>query len=147
MPVLGKLNRMLVVSRFIRTFAMLASTGVSYIDAIKVASKVANNYQVTEIADQLQEKIKSGNLMAETMGKYDLFPPMILQLASAGEEAGILPDMLTKGVDFLDNDIDRAISAILVKLEPALTVVMGGIVGFILMGVYLPMFDYMSHLK
>jgi type IV pilus assembly protein PilC len=55
--------------------------------------------------------------------------------------------MLNKGVDFLDKDINRTISALLVKLEPALTVVMGAIVGFILMGVYLPMFDYMAHLE
>ncbi|MHC4720251.1 MAG: type II secretion system F family protein, partial [Planctomycetota bacterium] len=72
---------------------------------------------------------------------------MIVQLAAAGEEAGVLPEMLNKGVDFLDKDINRTINALLIKLEPTLTVVMGAIVGFILMGVYLPMFDYMAHLK
>ena len=60
---------------------------------------------------------------------------------------GQLPDMLNKGGDFLDKDIDRTINALLVKLEPALTVIMGAIVGFILMGAYLPMYDYMGHLK
>jgi type IV pilus assembly protein PilC len=68
-------------------------------------------------------------------------------LAASGEEAGMLPEMLNKGVAFLDRDIDRAITALLVKLEPALVVIMGAIVGFILMSAYLPMFDYMSHLK
>jgi type IV pilus assembly protein PilC len=72
---------------------------------------------------------------------------MITQLAASGEEVGMLPEMLNKGVDFLDKDIDRAISTLLVKLEPALTVIMGAIVGFILIGAYLPMFDYMGHLK
>jgi len=68
-------------------------------------------------------------------------------MVSSGEEAGALPEMLNKGVDFLDKDIDRTIKALLVKLEPAMTLIMGLIVGFILMGVYLPMFDYMSRIK
>jgi len=147
MPVLGKLNRMLVVSRFVRTFAMMASAGVPYLDALDIAKVVANNHTVRDIGADIQEKVEAGNAVAEAMSRYELFPPMIIQLASAGEEAGIMPEMLSKGVDFLDKDINRAISSLLVKLEPALTVIMGVIVGFILLGVYLPMFDYMSHLK
>jgi type IV pilus assembly protein PilC len=147
MPVFAKLNRMVVVSRFVRTFAMLASAGVSYIKALSVASLVADNCKVVQIAEGLKEDIERGNPVAGSMGRYDLFPPMIVQLAASGEEAGVLPEMLNKGVDFLDKDIDRTINSLLVKLEPALTVIMGTIVGFILMGVYLPMFDYMSHLK
>ncbi|MHC4159219.1 MAG: type II secretion system F family protein [Planctomycetota bacterium] len=147
MPVLGRLNRMLVVSRFVRTFSMLASAGVSYIDSLEIASVVANNHTVTAIGTDLQERIESGSAMAEAMSHYELFPPMIIQLAAAGEEAGIMPEMLSKGIDFLDKDINRTLNALLVKLEPVLTVVMGLIVGFILLGVYLPMFDYMSHFE
>jgi type IV pilus assembly protein PilC len=72
---------------------------------------------------------------------------MIVQLAVSGEEVGLVPDMLQKGADFLDKDIDRTLTALVLKLEPTLTVVMGVVVGFILMSVYLPMFDYMQHLK
>jgi type II secretory pathway component PulF len=68
-------------------------------------------------------------------------------MASSGEEVGMLPEMLTKGADLLDKDIERAISSLLVKLEPALTLIMGIVVALILMGAYLPMFDYMGHLK
>jgi type IV pilus assembly protein PilC len=147
MPVFGKLNRMVVVSRLMRTFAMLASAGVSFVEALDVAARVANNHKCNEIAEKMQRTIEAGNPLAGSMKNYDLFPPMIVQLAAAGEEAGVLPEMVNKGVDFLDQDIDRHIAALLVKLEPALTVIMGCLVGFILMGVYLPMFDYMSHLK
>lgn len=147
MPVLGKLNQMLVVSRFIRTFSMLASAGVSYPDSLEIANVVANNHTVSGIGSDLQERIEAGSAMAEAMSRYELFPPMIIQLAAAGEEAGIMPEMLGKGVDFLDKDINRTLNALLVKLEPALTVIMGIIIGFILLGVYLPMFDYMSHLE
>jgi type IV pilus assembly protein PilC len=149
MPVFGKLNEMLVLSRFIRTFAMLGSAGVSYIDALEIAGVVANNQTVKDIGTKtkLQERLETGSTVTEAMSSHEIFPPMVIQLASAGEEAGVLPEMLNKGVDFLDKDINRSISALLVKLEPALTIVMGTIVGFILVGVYLPLFDYMAHLK
>jgi type IV pilus assembly protein PilC len=146
-PYFAKLNRMVVVSHFTRTFAMLASVGVSLIEALDVASVVVHNHKVTQITKGLQESIGAGNPLAESLRAYDIFPPIIVQMASSGEQAGQLPDMLNKGADFLDRDIDRTINALLVKLEPALTIIMGVIVGFILMAVYLPMFDYMRHLE
>jgi type II secretory pathway component PulF len=71
---------------------------------------------------------------------------MVVQLVASGEEAGILADMLEKSADLLDKDIDRMTASLLAKLEPALTVIMGLIIGLILMAVYLPMFDYMARL-
>lgn len=146
-PVFAKLNRMVAVSRFIRAFAMLASAGVPLVRALEVASLVVNNSRISDITRGLQQSIRTGNSVAGSLKAYDIFPPMIVQLAASGEEAGALPEMLNKGVDFLDKDIDQVVNALMVKLEPAMTVIMGAIVGFILMGVYLPMFDYMAHLK
>ena len=147
MPVFGRLNRMVVVSRFIRTFAMMASAGVSVVDSMELAKQVANNQVMDKIIGSIQDEILTGSSLAEPMSRYDVFPPMIIQLAAAGEEAGILPEMLTKGVDFLDSQIDRAVKSLLMKIEPILSVLMGAIVGGILLGVYLPMFDYMGHVK
>ena len=147
MPVFAKLNRMVVVSHFTRTFAMLASVGVSLTKALEVASQVAHNHKLTLIAKELQAAIEAGNPISGSLKNYDIFPPMITQMAVSGEEAGELPQMLNKGADFLDKDIERTVNALIIKLEPALTVIMGVIVGFILMGVYLPMYDYMQYLK
>lgn len=146
MPLFAKLNRMIVVSHFTRTLAMLISVGVSVIEALDTASVVAHNHKVKEIAKRLQEAIRAGNPVASSLEKHDIFPPIITQLASSGEEAGVLPDMLNKGADFLDKDIDRTISTLLVILEPALTVMVGAIVGFVLIGAYMPMFDYIDQL-
>jgi type IV pilus assembly protein PilC len=146
-PVFGKLNRMLVSSHFTRTFAMLASVGVSVIKSLDMASVVAHNHRVSEITVEIQKAIQAGSPMSASMKKYDIFPPVIIQMASSGEEVGMLPEMLGKGVELLDKDIERVINALLVKLEPALTLTMGVIVALILMGAYLPMFDYMGHLK
>ncbi|MHC4131990.1 MAG: type II secretion system F family protein [Planctomycetota bacterium] len=147
MPLLAKLNRMIIASHFIRTLGMLAATGVSIIKALDVADMVIHNTRVTEITEQLKHSIATGNQLAGSMRKYEIFPPMIVQLTATGEESGTLSEMLNKGADFLDKDIDRTLKGLLLKIEPAMTVIMGLIVGFILLSVYLPMFDYMRHLK
>jgi type II secretory pathway component PulF len=147
MPVFGKLNRMLVVSHFTRTFAMLASVGVSMMKSLEMAGMVAHNHRVSEIIAELQKVIRAGASIAGSLKKYDIFPAIVIQMAASGEEVGMLPEMLTKGADLLDKDIERAINSLLVKLEPLLTLAMGVIVGLILMSAYLPMFDYMGHLK
>ena len=147
MPVFGKLNRMLVASHFTRTFAMLSSVGVSVIKSLDMASLVAHNHKVAEITAEMQKAIQAGTPMSVSLKRYDIFPTVIIQMASSGEEVGMLPEMLSKGVEILDKDIERAINTLLVKLEPILTLTMGLIVAFILMGAYLPMFDYMGHLK
>ncbi|MHC4727883.1 MAG: type II secretion system F family protein [Planctomycetota bacterium] len=147
MPILGNVNRMVVVSHFMRTFGMLTSVGISPIRALDVASDVAHNHKVAGIAKEVQDSIEKGVSVGESLRKHDIFPPIIVQLALSGEEVGQVSQMLNKGADFLDKDITRMVDSLIVKLEPALTVFMGTIVGIILMAVYLPMFDYMQHLK
>ena len=147
MPILGSVNRMIVVSHFIRTFGMLTSVGISPIRALGVASDVAHNHKVVGITQDLQQAIEKGLSIGDSLKKHDLFPPIIIQLALSGEEVGQVSQMLNKGADFLDKDIARTLDSLIVKLEPALTIIMGTIVGIILMAVYLPMFDYMQHLK
>jgi type IV pilus assembly protein PilC len=147
MPLFATLNRMIVISHFTRTFAMLTSVGVSLIEALDVAGVVASNHRVTQVVGELKESVRAGHPIGMSFKNYDIFPAVITQLAVSGEEAGMLPDMLNKGADFLDKDIERTVNGLLIKLEPALTVIMGTIVGFILMGAYLPMFDYMQHLE
>ncbi|MBN2138030.1 MAG: type II secretion system F family protein [Sedimentisphaerales bacterium] len=147
MPVFSELNRMVVASSFVRTFAMLVSAGIPLTQALAIASRVVGNARLSEVARDLQESVKAGNPIASSLMKYDIFPPVVVQLASCGEESGKLSEMLDKGTDLLDKDIDRKIKSMLVKIEPAMTVIMGVAVGFVLLAVYLPMFDYMSHLK
>jgi len=147
MPVFGKLNRMIVASRFIRTLAMMLSSGVGIVEAIELSKKVANNCVMRKHADDIRDKLMAGSSLSEPLSKCDIIPPMIQQLACTGEEAGVLPEMLEKGVDFLDIKVERAISSLLIKIEPILSVVLGLVVGMILLGVYLPMFDYMGHIK
>ena len=146
-PVFGKLNRMVLVSQFTRTFAMLASTGVPFVRAFDIASQVTNNARMADITVHLQSAVESGYPVAHAMQGHDIFPQMIVQLATSGEESGTLPDMLNKGVDFLDKVIARTVNTMIVKLEPTLTIIVGLVIGFMLIAVYLPLFDYMRHVR
>lgn len=146
-PLIGQLTRLVLVSQFIRTFGMLISVGVPIIDALESAGKVARNEAMSRITGDLQQAIRTGHPVAKSLRVHEIFPPLVIQLAASGEEAGILPEMLTKAADLLDKDADRLATSLLVKLEPALTILMGIVIGLILMGVYLPMFDYMACLK
>jgi type IV pilus assembly protein PilC len=147
MPLFGPLNRCVLVSQFVRTFGMLISVGVPIMEAVATAGRVARNEEIAEIADDLQQAIRAGRPIAGSLQAHGIFPPVVVQFVASGEEAGILPEMLAKAADLLDKDADKLAASLLVKLEPALTIVMGLVIGLILMGVYLPMFDYMAHLR
>ncbi len=116
-------------------------------EALDAAGRVAHNEEVMLITADLQQSLRAGRPIARSLAAYNLFPPMVVQFVAAGEEAGILPDMLRKGADLLDKEADRLTASLLVRLEPAVTIIMGILIGLILLGVYLPMFDYMASLR
>jgi type IV pilus assembly protein PilC len=147
LPVVGPLNRLVLVSQFLRTFGMLLAVGVPVMEALDAAGRVAHNEEVMRITADLQQSLRAGRPIARSLAAYSLFPPMVVQFVAAGEEAGILPDMLRKGADLLDKEADRLTASLLVRLEPAVTIIMGILIGLILLGVYLPMFDYMASLR
>jgi type IV pilus assembly protein PilC len=147
MPVLGKLNRLILISRFVRPFAMLISVGLSVIDALRIAGHISGNQEMTDISESLQKAVRAGDPVGRALNAHRLFPPVIVQMAASGEQVGRLAEMLGKGVDILDRDIERIIDALVVKLEPALTLAMGLVIGLVLLGVYLPMFDYMTYVS
>jgi type IV pilus assembly protein PilC len=146
-PLFGKLNRMLVVSHFMRSFATLTSVGVALIEAMDISCAVAHNHKMTGIVKDLEQMIKAGIPISQSLKSFKIFPSVIGQLAATGEQSGQLSEMLNKGADLIDKDIDATVNSLIAKLEPALTILMGLIVGLLLIGAYLPMFDYMSHLQ
>lgn len=147
LPFFGRLNRLIMVSRFMRPFAMLTAVGVSVIDAFRIAGDIVRNAEMSQVATDLQRMAQAGNPVGKALSVHRIFPSELVQMAFSGEQVGKLPEMLTRGVDLLDRDIERTMAALIVKLEPVLTLVMGLIIGVVLMGVYLPMFDYMTHLR
>jgi type IV pilus assembly protein PilC len=147
MPVFGKLYRMILVCRFVRTLAMMNTAGVPIIESIQMAIRICKNSVMKNIGEKILSRVMEGRTLTEMLSEHSIFPPIIVQLAAAGEQAGILSEMLNKGGDYLDGRIERHLKSLLVKIEPITSLFLGAIVGLILLGVYLPMFDYMGHIK
>ena len=110
-------------------------------EALSVVREITGNKVMRNIIDNLQKNVREGKKIAELLSEEDLFPPMVTQMVSAGEEAGALDKMLKKTADFLDRDIDYTVGKLVTRLEPLLTVFLAIIVGFIALAIYLPMFD------
>jgi len=147
LPLFGKLNRKVAVSRFIRTVGEMLSSGVPLIRCLDVAEDVVDNKVFSQIINRMRTNVNKGQNISDSFRYKKIFPGTVVQMVAAGEKSGALPTMLTKSSDFLDRDVDNLIKSLLVKLEPILTAGMAAIIGFIAMAIYLPMFDLIKQMS
>ncbi len=141
MPVLGPVMRKISVARFTRTLGTLLSAGVPILDALDVVKKSAGNVVVENAIQVTSDKISEGRTMAEPLMETNVFPPMVVQMIGVGEQTGALDTMLNKIADFYEDEVDVAVAALTSLLEPLMMVFIGGIVGVILIAMYLPIFS------
>jgi len=141
LPILGPVMRKIAVARFTRTLGTLLSSGVPILDAMHIVGKAAGNVVVEAAIVSTASRIKEGRTMAEPLLETKVFPPMVVQMIGVGEQTGALDQMLNKIADFYEDEVDVAVAALTSLLEPLMMVVIGGIVGFILIAMYLPIFD------
>jgi len=128
------------LARWSRTFAALYSAGVPIMQAIEVTGQTAGNTVVEEAMDDVIESVKSGGSIAEPLKNTPIFPSMVAQMIAVGEETGNLDSMLTKVADFYEDEVAAAVKALTSILEPIMIMFVGGIVGFIVVAMYMPMF-------
>jgi len=147
LPLFGALNTKVAVSRFVRSFGSLISSGIPISKALSVTERVSANKAITAAIDKVRVEVNRGESIAVALKAARLFPPIVIQMVAAGEESGALDDMLDKSAEFLDEEIDMAIKKLTVKLEPILTFGLAGIVGFIALAIYLPMFDIIKQIS
>ncbi len=140
-PIIGPVIRKVSVARFTRTLGTLLAAGVPILDALDVVRKAAGNVIVEEAILTTSNKIREGNTMAEPLMETNVFPPMVVQMIGVGEQTGALDTMLNKIADFYEEEVDVAVSALTSLLEPFMMVFIGGIVGTILIAMYLPIFS------
>ncbi len=146
-PVLGPVMRKISVARFTRTLGTLLSAGVPILDALDVVKKSAGNVVVEAAIEQTSNKIREGRTMAEPLMETNVFPPMVVQMIGVGEQTGALDTMLNKIADFYEEEVDIAVAALTSLLEPLMMVFIGGIVGVILIAMYLPIFSIAGKVK
>ena len=144
---IGKTVQKIALARWSRTFSALYGAGVPIMQAIEVTGQTAGNAVVDKAMAAVIESVKSGGSIAEPLKNAPIFPPMVAQMIAIGEETGNLDTMLSKVADFYEDEVAAAIKALTSILEPVMIVLVGGIVGFIVVAMYMPMFKVYDSIK
>ncbi len=147
MPIMGPVMRKIAVARFTRTLGTLLGAGVPILDAMSIVAKTSGNKVVENAIDATSEQISQGKSMAEPLLATRVFPPMVVQMIGVGEQTGAIDTMLNKIADFYEEEVDVAVAGLTSLLEPLMMVFIGGIVGFILVAMYMPIFDIAGKIK
>ena len=129
------------LARWSRTFSGSVSAGVPMLQAIKLTGETAGNVVVEQAMDDVYASVKRGGSLAGPIESNAIFPPMVGHMVAVGEETGQLEHMLSKIADFYETEVDAKVKALTALIEPLMIVFVGGIVGFIVISMYLPMFS------
>lgn len=140
-PIFGELIQKSSVARFCRTFGALTRSGVPVLTSLEIVRDTSGNQVVSNAIDSSRQAISEGGQIAPALEKADVFPMMAVQMISVGEETGELDAMLMKTADFYELEVEQAVKALTSLLEPLMIVVLGGMVGSIIIAMYLPMFN------
>ena len=146
LPVIGALNKKIIVSRFTRTLATLMSSGVSLIHALPTIAGVVDNTLAEESILKIRERVVRGDSLSSVVKEDELYPNMLSSMIKIGEESGSLDNILNKTADFYEDEVEQAVQTATALLEPILIVFMGVTIGFIVISVMLPMFDMYSQM-
>jgi type IV pilus assembly protein PilC len=146
LPILGPLMRKIAVARFCRTLSTLLASGVSILEALDITAKTAGNAIVEDAIYTTRRSIERGETIAAPLRETAVFPPMVVQMIGVGEATGALDTMLSKIADFYEEEVDVAVAGLLTLLEPLMIAVLGGIVGGIVIAMYMPIFSLISEL-
>ncbi|MGB3135624.1 MAG: type II secretion system F family protein [Nodosilinea sp.] len=144
MPLFGDLIQKTATARFCRTFGSLSKSGVPILTALEIVRDTAGNQVIAEAVDEARKDVQGGGMISLALQKHAVFPTMAIQMISIGEETGELDAMLMKVADFYEDEVEQAVKALTSVMEPIMIVVLGGMVGSILVSMYLPMFKIMD---
>jgi type IV pilus assembly protein PilC len=144
---IGDVIHKIALARWSRTFSGMVRAGVPILHAIEITGLTAGNTGLQRAMDNVRESVRRGGTIAEPLRQSPVFPPMVTHMVSVGEETGNLDGMLTKVADFYEDEVSAAVKALTSILEPVMIVIVGGIVGFIVISMYLPLFDVYKNIR
>jgi type IV pilus assembly protein PilC len=147
LPIFGELIQKTAVARFCRTFGALTRSGVPVLTSLEIVRDTSGNQVVSNAIDASRQAISEGGQIAPAIEKAKVFPIMAVQMISVGEETGELDSMLMKTADFYELEVEQAVKALTSLMEPLMIVVLGGMVGCIIVAMYLPMFKVFDLVK
>lgn len=144
---IGDVIQKVALARWSRTFSGAVSAGVPMLQGIKLTGETAGNVVIEQAMDDVYASAKRGGSLAAPIQANPIFPPMVGHMVAVGEETGQLEDMMSKIADFYEAEVDAKVKALTALLEPVMIVFVGGIVGFIVISMYLPMFSIYEHIR
>lgn len=147
MPITGPILHKIIMARFARYFALMYQTGIPILDAIKICENIVGNRVVADALSRAHAQINAGDSMSESFQNAGLFPPLVVRMIKVGENTGALDKSLLNISYFYDRDVNDSMQKMLKMIEPALTVVLGAILAFIMFSVLGPVYDSFSKLK
>jgi type IV pilus assembly protein PilC len=147
LPIVGPVLRKIAVARFTRTLGTLLQSGVPILDSLEICARTAGNVIVEEGVMYVRQSISEGKNMADPLMHTKIFPDMVVQMIAVGEQTGALDQMLNKIADFYEEETDVAVAAMTSALEPIMMVGVGGMVGVVLIAMYLPIFSLAGNIK
>ncbi|WP_321368645.1 type II secretion system F family protein [uncultured Desulfuromusa sp.] len=140
-PIFGRLNLLIATAWFSRTLGTLLQSGVPLLKALDISKGLLRNKVLSNAIDDARRQVQEGGSLAKSLKESGVFPPMVAQMTAAGEKSGQLEPMLTRLADTYDHQTDLSITSLLSLLEPILILVMGGVVGFVVLAILLPLFE------
>lgn len=147
LPIIGPLLRKVAVARFSRTLGTLVKSGVPILVSLEIVEQASGNAVLSKVVSNVREDVKQGGSINAQLESSKVFPPMVTSMIAVGEETGELDTMLIKIADFYDDEVEAAVEALTSLLEPLMMVVLGGMVGAVIVGMYLPMFKMFEAVK
>jgi type IV pilus assembly protein PilC len=144
---IGDIVQKAAVARWSRTFSGAVASGVPLLESIKLTGQTAGNYQVEKAMEEVYASVQSGGTLAHPIEEASVFPPMVGHMVSVGEESGQLEHMLSKVADFYETEVDSKVKALTSLIEPAMIAIVGGMVGFIVIAMYLPLFSLYDKIR
>jgi type IV pilus assembly protein PilC len=144
---IGDVVQKVAIARWSRTFSSLTAAGVPILQAIEITGKTAGNTVIERSMAEVIASVKGGGTISEPLRESPAFPPMVAQMVGVGEETGALDAMLTKIADFYDDEVAAAVKALTSIMEPVMIIFVGGIVGVIVVSMYLPLFTVYNSIK
>ncbi len=148
LPVFGTLNKKSALARFSRTLGLLLQSGVNIIEAVDITKGTAGNAVVEDVLEEAKSSVQVGEPLSATLAAYpEIFPPMVSSMIRIGEETGALDAMLQKIADFYEREVDETVASLTAAIEPLMIIFLGAIVGMIVAGMFLPLFQIINTLS
>jgi type IV pilus assembly protein PilC len=144
---IGAIVQQVAVARWSRTLASLTSAGVPLLQALDITGRTGGNIAVEEAMEGVIASVKRGGTIAAPLAQAPIFPTMVTHMVGVGEETGALDSMLSRVAEFYEEQVEASVKALTSILEPIMIIVIGGIVGFIVISMYLPLFDVYNHIQ